>query len=106
MSSFWNNKQLGIGALVAFFFLLLGLVLEMAQRVAPMLLVAVVALALAGCEPGFGDGTPETTEEAAARKACYADAQAQLSPQWSGASRQDRAVAAMKVISICEGQYR
>lgn len=102
MNSFGNDKQLGAAALVAFFFLLLGLILEAAARWAPMLLLVAVAGVLVGCDGGHKDTKLYTTE--AQRKACYADAQAQLSPQWADASRLDRAVVAMKVISTCEGQ--
>lgn len=102
MNSFWNSKTLGIGAIVAFGFLVLGLVLEMAQRVAPVLLLVAVAGVLVGCDGGHKDTKLYTTE--AQRKACYADAQAQLSPQWADANRLERAVVAMQVINTCEGQ--
>jgi hypothetical protein len=36
-------------------------------------------------------------------RGCYADAQQQLSPQWAGANRLDRAIAAITVIATCEG---
>jgi len=36
-------------------------------------------------------------------QACYADAQAQLSPAWAGASKLDRAAAILSVITTCEG---
>lgn len=104
MKRFGNNTQLGIGALVAFVFLLLGLILEVATRWAPVLLLVAVAGVLVGCGGDNRSLDNETPAQAAARKACYADAQAQLSPQWAGATRLDRAVVAMKVISTCEGQ--
>lgn len=44
-----------------------------------------------------------TTTSAFDSRACYADAQAQLSPQWAGANRFQRAMAALQVISTCEG---
>ena len=110
MKSIWGDKTLGIAALMAFGLLVLGLIMEAVQRVAPALLLVVVVLALAGCDSGTdqnGNHWPfdnESPEAAAVRKACYADAQAQLSPQWAGASRLERAVVAMQVINTCEGQ--
>lgn len=67
--------------------------------------VAVIMLVLGGCfgdVAGGGKGNA-SMQPASNAKACYADARAQLSPQWAGASTLDRAVAAISVISVCEG---
>lgn len=75
--------------------------------------LAVIVLVMGGCFGNVGGGasSPEgphsatgaVPELAEGTKACYADAQQQLSPQWANASTLDRAVAAFTVISVCEG---
>lgn len=65
---------------------------------------AVMLLALGGCFGSVGGGKGNASiQPAIDTQACYADAQAQLSPQWANASTLDRAVAAISVISVCEG---
>jgi len=63
-------------------------------------LVAIFLAYLGGCMPDPGTAASVTTEQS---KACYADAQQQLSPQWANASKLDRAIAAFTVITTCEG---
>lgn len=66
--------------------------------------VAVIALTMGGCFGNVGGGKGQQSMQPTINtKACYADAQAQLSPQWANASTLDRAVAAISVISVCEG---
>ena len=66
--------------------------------------LVVIALAMGGCFGSAGGGKGnQSMQPASNAKACYADASAQLSPQWAGASTLDRAVAAISVISVCEG---
>lgn len=65
----------------------------------------VVILALGGCfgDVAGGNKGQQSMQPSIDTKACYADAQAQLSPQWANASTLDRAVAAFTVITTCEG---
>lgn len=67
--------------------------------------LAVIVLAMGGCfgDVAGGNKGQQSMQPAGNTKACYADAQAQLSPQWAGASTLDRAVAAFTVITTCEG---
>lgn len=69
-----------------------------------ILSLAVCILAMGGCFGSVGGGKGhQSMQPTIDAKACYADAQAQLSPQWANASTLDRAVAAISVISVCEG---
>lgn len=71
--------------------------------------VVVIVLAMGGCFGNVGGGastssaTASVPELVEGTKACYVDAQQQLSPQWANASTLDRAVAAFTVITTCEG---
>ncbi len=66
--------------------------------------VAVIILAMGGCFGSAGGGKGQQSMQPTINtKACYADAQQQLSPQWANASTLDRAVAAFTVITTCEG---
>ena len=66
--------------------------------------LAVIVLAMGGCFGSAGGGKGNASMQPTINtKACYDDASAQLSPQWAGASTLDRAVAAISVISVCEG---
>ena len=66
--------------------------------------VVVIVLAIGGCFGSAGGSKGNASMQPAGNtKACYADAQAQLSPQWANASTLDRAVAAFTVITTCEG---
>lgn len=66
--------------------------------------LVLIILALGGCFGSVGGGKGnQSMQPTIDAKACYADAQAQLSPQWANASTLDRAVAAFTVISVCEG---
>ena len=64
-----------------------------------------IVLAMGGCFGDVAGGSKgqQSMQPAGNAKACYADAQQQLSPQWANASTLDRAVAAISVISVCEG---
>lgn len=64
------------------------------------ILVVILLAYLGGCMPEPGPVVSVKPEQS---KACYAQAQAQLSPQWAGASKFDRARVALSVISTCEG---
>ncbi len=68
-------------------------------------LVMILALYAGGCfDTALGrDNSPQPQPATIDSAACYADAQAQLSPHWASASKLDRAVAALTVISTCEG---
>lgn len=62
--------------------------------------IVFLLMAMFGCFGTVGDQPPATV----GTQACYADAAAQLSPQWAaGPNMLDRAAAAFSVISICEG---
>lgn len=62
-----------------------------------LLVIAMIVFCIGAVLMGFGgDGTGQ-------RNPCYADAQAQLSPQWAGASKLDRAAVIFDVVSTCEG---
>lgn len=66
--------------------------------------VAVIVLAMGGCFGNVGGGKGnQSMQPVGNAKACYKDAQQQLSPQWANASTLDRAVAAFTVITTCEG---
>ena len=66
--------------------------------------LVVIALAMGGCFGSAGGGKGnQSMQPTINAKACYADAQQQLSPQWASASALDRAVAAFNVITTCEG---
>lgn len=66
--------------------------------------MAVIVLAMGGCFGNVGGGKGQHSMQPTINtKACYADAQQQLSPQWANASTLDRAVAAFNVITTCEG---
>ena len=64
------------------------------------LLVVILLAYLGGCMPEPGPVVSVSPEQS---QACYADAQAQLSPAWAGASKLDRAAAILSVITTCEG---
>lgn len=64
------------------------------------ILVVILLAYVGGCVPEPGPVVSAKPEQS---KACYADAQQQLSPQWAGASKLDRAAAILSVISTCEG---
>jgi len=69
-----------------------------------IVLCAVVVLYTQGCFDAVGGGKGNASMQPTINtKACYADAQQQLSPQWANASTLDRAVAAFTVITTCEG---
>ena len=69
-----------------------------------IVLCAAVVLYTQGCFDSVGGSKGNASMQPTIdSKACYADAQQQLSPQWAGASTLDRAVAAISVISVCEG---
>jgi hypothetical protein len=69
-----------------------------------IVLCAVVVLCTQGCFDAVGGGKGNASMQPTINtKACYADAQQQLSPQWANASTLDRAVAAFNVITTCEG---
>ena len=72
-----------------------------------VLIVVLVAVALyvQGCFDAVGGGAKgqQSMQPVIDSKACYADAQQQLSPQWASASKLDRAIAAFTVITTCEG---
>lgn len=66
--------------------------------------VAVIVLAMGGCFGNVGGAKGNASMQPVIdTKACYADAQQQLSPQWANASKLDRAIAAFTVITTCEG---
>lgn len=66
--------------------------------------VAVIVLAMGGCFGSTGGGKGQQSMQPTINtKACYADAQQQLSPQWANASTLDRAAAILSVITTCEG---
>lgn len=65
-----------------------------------VILFLILLAYLGGCMPEPGPVVSVSPEQS---KACYAQAQAQLSPQWAGGSKLDRAVAIFSVISTCEG---
>lgn len=66
--------------------------------------LVLIVLTMGGCFGSVGGGKGnQSMQPSIDAKACYADAQAQLSPQWANASTLDRAVAAISVISVCEG---
>lgn len=72
-------------------------------------LITILLLALAlyagGCfDRALGsDGRQAQAAPTINSSACYADAQAKLSPQWAGANKLDRAIIALNVIRVCEG---
>lgn len=72
-----------------------------------IIVIVVLALVLysAGCfDQALGsDGRQVQAAPTIDSRACYADAQAQLSPQWAAASRVERALVALTVIRVCEG---
>ena len=69
-----------------------------------IVLCAVVILYTQGCFDAIGGGKGNASMQPPIdSKACYADAQQQLSPQWANASKLDRAIAAFTVITTCEG---
>lgn len=71
-----------------------------------ILIVVLVAVALyvQGCFDAIGGAKGQQSMQPTINtKACYADAQQQLSPQWANASKLDRAAAILSVITTCEG---
>lgn len=70
-----------------------------------IVLCAVVVLYAQGSFDSVGGGGKgnASIQPVIDSKACYADAQQQLSPQWANASKLDRAIAAFTVITTCEG---
>jgi len=72
----------------------------MSGKTIAIILVAILALYAGGC---LDRGDDVQTAPAINSQACYSDAQAQLSPQWAGANKLDRAVAILTVINVCEG---
>ena len=69
-----------------------------------IVLCAAVVLYTQGCFDAVGGAKGNASMQPTIdSKACYADAQQQLSPQWANASKLDRAIAAFTVITTCEG---
>jgi hypothetical protein len=69
-----------------------------------IVLCAAVVLYTQGCFDAIGGSKgQQSMQPTIDSKACYADAQQQLSPQWANASKLDRAIAAFTVITTCEG---
>lgn len=68
-----------------------------------VLAIAVIFTLYAGGCFDRAAANSSTTTPAFDSRACYADAQAQLSPQWAGANRFQRGIAILQVISTCEG---
>ena len=69
-----------------------------------IVMCAAVVLYTQGCFDAIGGAKgQQSMQPTIDTKACYADAQQQLSPQWANASKLDRAIAAFTVITTCEG---
>lgn len=66
-------------------------------------IAVIFALYAGGCFDRAMGSTTNNVAPTVDTRACYADAQQQLSPQWAGANKLQRGIAILKVISICEG---